>query len=236
MPVYNEGEGISSFLEELHESLSEYVTTFILVNDCSLDSTADVVESLKARGFPVSLHTNDINGGHGPSTLTALGLGVKSGAQIVVSTDGDGQFLGTDVSVLVRMAASGRWDIVEGVRTFRTDPAYRKVSTATTRALVWSRARQLPKDADTPLRVYRRDVLSSLIDSVPDQAMTPNLLLSMLSRRRGRTIAEVNVRSIPRRGSEAIGATWGRGSLFPSKRFVTFCVGATREGYTIQVG
>lgn len=235
MPAYNEAEGIESFLEELRGALGTYSASFVVVNDCSRDSTAEVVGDLAATGFPVTLHTNSANSGHGPSTMNALRFGLDSGADIIVATDGDGQFLGPDVNSLVDMVVTGSWDIVEGVRTSRTDPAYRKVTTATTRGLVWTRVRHLPKDANTPLRVYRRSALESLISAVPPRAMTPNLFMSMLARRRGLNVAEVAVRSIPRRGAEAIGTTWGRGSLLPSKRFVTFCAAATREWFTTSV-
>lgn len=235
MPAYNEQDGIASFLEELNDSLSGYSVSFVVVNDCSQDATADSVSALASTGFPVILIENDVNSGHGPSTMNALRAGLASGADIVVATDGDGQFLGSDVAALVAMMAQENWDVIEGVRTSRTDPVYRKVSTAVTRGLVWSRARTLPQDANTPMRVYRRKALATLIDLVPSRAMTPNLFMSMLTRRRGLAVAEVAVRSIPRRGAEAIGSTWGRGSLLPSKRFVTFCAAATREWFTTPV-
>ena len=235
MPAYNEAEGISSFLEELRDALTSYEVSFVVVNDCSRDSTAEVVGELATDGFPVTLHTNSANSGHGPSTMNALCFGLDSGSDIIVATDGDGQFVGSDVRALVTMVATGPWDIVEGVRTSRTDPAYRKVTTAATRGLVWTRVRHLPKDANTPLRAYRRSALESLISSVPPRAMTPNLFMSMLARRRGLNVAEVAVRSIPRRGAEAIGTSWGRGSVLPSKRFVTFCAAATREWFTTSV-
>ncbi len=235
MPAYNEAEGISSFLQELRENLVDYETTFVVVNDCSRDSTQSAVTELANTGFPASVQTNATNSGHGPSTMNALRAGLESGADIVVAVDGDGQFVGADVRQLVVAVARGSVDICEGVRTSRSDPAYRKVTTATTRALVWSRVRKLPRDANTPLRVYKRSALESLIDAIPPLAMTPNLFISMLARQRGLIVLEVAVQSIPRRGSESIGTTWGRGSLLPGKRFVLFCVSATREWFSTSV-
>ena len=232
MPAYNEADGIASFLDELHGALGDHSSSFIVVNDCSKDATGEAVESLASTGFPVTLVDNTVNSGHGPSTMNALRAGLASGADIIVATDGDGQFLGSDVANLVAMMAQENWDVIEGVRTSRTDPAYRKVSTTVTRGLVWSRARRLPQDANTPLRVYRREALATLVDLVPPRAMTPNLFMSTLVRRRSLAVAEVNVTSIPRRGQEAIGSTWGRGSLLPSRRFIGFCASATREWFT----
>lgn len=235
MPAYNEAEGITSFLEELHENLVGYETAFIVINDCSKDSTESVVATLSAQGFPVAVHTNAVNSGHGPSTMNALRAGLESGADIIVAIDGDGQFMGTDVRKLVDLVVQGAVDICEGVRTSRTDPAYRKITTAATRGLVWTRVGKLPRDANTPLRVYARSALESLIGTIPPAAMTPNLFVSMVARQRDLRILEVPVQSIPRRGAQSIGTTWGRGSLLPSKRFLRFCASATREWFSTSV-
>ena len=235
MPAYNEAERISSFHQELRENLVDYETTFVVVNDCSLDSTQSVVIELTSAGFPVNVQTNATNSGHGPSTMNALRAGLESGADVVVAVDGDGQFVGADVRQLVEAAVRGSVDICEGVRISRSDPGYRRLTTATTRALVWSRVRRLPRDANTPLRVYKRSALESLIDAIPSLAMTPNLFISMLARQRGLIVLEVPVQSIPRRGSESMGTTWGRGSFLPGKRFVVFCVRATREWFSTSV-
>ena len=235
MPAYDESEGIVSFLEEIADSLRPYDVTFVVVDDCSRDTTVEEVDGLALQGFPVTLNTNLINMGHGPSTIKALELGRDSGAEIIVAIDGDGQFVGSDVRDLVDIVARGGVDVVEGVRTSRPDPGYRKISTAATRCLVWSRVGVFPRDANTPLRVYRRNALEFLLPKLPVHPMTPNLFMSALARSRSLNVAEVAVTSVPRRGVEAIGTTWGRGSLLPSRRFMSFCAAATREWFTTSI-
>ncbi len=235
MPAYNEAEGIASFLGELNESLAGLAPSFVVVNDCSRDTTADVVARLASDGVPVTIHTNERNSGHGPSTLRAMRLGIESGSDVIVTTDGDGQFSGADIRMLIDRLVSDAADVVEGVRTARTDPAYRKISTTATCLLVWSRVRKFPADANTPMRVYRPSVLQGLIADIPVNAMTPNLFISMLSRKRGLRVKEIEVRALPRRGAASVGTTWGKGSLLPSKRFLGFCAGATREWFSTSI-
>lgn len=229
MPAYNEAEGISSFINELSEALKDHPTHFIVVDDCSTDGTPTVIDQLASRGIPIQVHTNPQNSGHGPSTMRALRFGLESGADVVIAVDGDGQFAGADVARAVNEITKGPWDLIEGVRTKRTDPLYRKIPTLGTRLLVWSKARQLPRDANTPLRLYKRQTLSELIELIPPTALTPNLLMSVHSRNCDVQLLEIPVQSLPRRGTTAVGSSWGRGSLVPSRRFINFCIQALRE-------
>jgi dolichol-phosphate mannosyltransferase len=230
MPAWNEAEGIAGFLDELQDALSGWAVEFVVVDDCSSDGTAAAVQAAGQRGTSVSVLSNDVNRGHGPSTMRALRAGLATGADVVVAIDGDGQFIGSDVARVVARIAAGDTQVVEGVRADRGDALYRRLTSEVTRALVWSRAHTLPADANTPLRAYRPDLLRRLLDRVPPDAMTPNLIISALCRKWRVALAEVPVNSRPRRGVSVQGTTWGaRRAGLPSRRFVTFCLRATGE-------
>jgi len=229
MPAFNEAEGIVEFLRELQSSLAPWQATFVVVDDCSKDGTADAAQ---AAGPPVevTVHRNPANRGHGPSTLTALRLGLASGADAIIAIDGDGQFAGDDVARVVHTLLDGDAEVVEGVRTARADALYRRATSQVTRALVWSRCGAWPQDANTPLRAYRPKALATLLDQVPADAMTPNLIISTLCRRQRMPLLVVPVASRPRRGSTAQGSTWGsRRASLPSKRFISFCTKAAGQ-------
>jgi len=67
--------------------------------------------------------------------------------------------------------------------------------------------------------------LESILKVLPYTAITPNLLISVLSRTSGFSINEVPVISIPRRGGDPRGSTWrARRESLPSRRFVKFCI------------
>lgn len=235
MPAWNEEEGIAEFLTELHDSLAKWDPIFIVIDDKSTDNTVGVVQELEATGLPVTVMTNDINSGHGPTTIRALRAGLQTQADAIVGLDGDGQFLGSDVASVVATLMDSSADVVEGVRRSRTDPLYRRAVSAATCGLVWLRSRTWPIDANTPLRAYRPEVLETLLNQVPESASTPNLLISALCRQGEINILEVPVRSIPRRGSDQQGSTWkARSRSLPSKRFLRFCTQAAREWWSTK--
>lgn len=233
MPAWNEAQGITGFLTELQDALSRWDPVFIVVDDCSSDRTAEVAAAVAETGIRCQVHRNDRNLGHGPTTLRALRLGADLEPEAVIAIDGDGQFIGADVAAVVERLLVSSADVVEGVRRERGDPLYRRLVSASTRTLVWTRAHERPADANTPLRAYRPEVLTRLLATLPPSASTPNLLISALCRQWGLRVIELPVRSIPRRGPDKQGSTWqNRRASLPSKRFVRFCVNAAQEWVT----
>ena len=235
MPAYNESEGIPEFLEEIRVNFADLDLQIVVVDDCSQDDTARVVKDL---GIP-GMHAvrNDINSGHGPSTIRALSEALDLGGDVVVAVDGDGQFRGSDMRRLVNVLMATDLEIVEGIRSHRDDPWFRRITSAATRQMVRSRAGEAVLDANTPLRVYRREALARLLRGLPDSQMAvPNLAFSVLTRRWGIRVAAIPVASLPRRGSTSESITWKqKRSWLPSRRYVTFCAGATRQWIGLEL-
>jgi len=230
MPAFNEADGISEFLGEVVASFPDQSVRVIVIDDASRDATSDVVRRLTATGLPVEVVTNDVNLGHGRSTRKALLAGLMAGGDVIVAVDGDGQFRGKDIARVARLVEEGRAQVAEGVRVGRNDPPYRKVVSAGTRWLVRQAAGSSPRDANTPLRAYRPDVLKELLSMVPENALTPNLAISTLVRRRVIAMVEVEVQSLVRRGATVVGSTWGASRrLIPNRRFIRFCRDSIRQ-------
>ncbi len=229
MPAWNEAEGIAEFLDELNVALAQWNPEFIVVDDYSTDGTAEAARRVARSGARVDVVTNESNLGHGPSTLRALALGLARGADLVVSIDGDGQFIGEDVGKLLTAFESSTALVAEGVRTDRSDPRYRRFASFGTQVLVWAKSHKWPVDANTPLRAYRREALRRLLCTIPNSSPTPNLHMSVATRR-GIPMIQVPVRSIPRRGARSSGTTWGvTTDSVPNRRFISFCVSAIKE-------
>jgi len=236
MPVWNEEAGIAEFIIEIRDSFEPSQVFFVVVDDASSDNSVAVLKDLEKQGFPVRISQNETNLGHGPSMQKALTLGVSENPKFVISIDGDGQFLGVDVRRVYELIRGGEISIVEGVRVGRGDPFYRKMVTIFTRVLVFAKSGQLPRDANTPLRAYTTEVLSDLLEIVPNHVLIPNLIFSAISRIKKLQISQIEVTSIPRRGGNEIGSTWGKGiKNFPSKRFITFCVQALSQWLSFTV-
>lgn len=238
MPAFNEQEGIDSFIRELNRAASPDLTAhFFVIDDASTDETTRVADSVAETGIRITAETNSINSGHGVSTIKALNRGLASGCGVIVAIDGDGQFIGSDVRAVIQtLLDDPTVSVVEGVRHNRNDPLYRKATSWITCTLVWSRCGVWPMDANSPLRAYRHDFLESVLKRVPSDASTPNLLISVLTRKSKVRYLEVPVRSIPRRGSTTTGTTWGkRASYLPTSRFIKFCGRATRDWVTTRL-
>lgn len=232
MPAWNEAEGLPGFLCELSQSLGDQAAFFV-VDDCSTDRTITNLQQCKDEGLHVSWITNAVNSGHGPSTVKAWKLGLSKPADFVVSIDGDGQFLGSDVAELIHAVQATGSDVGEGIRTDRNDAWFRRATSFTTKVLVWTRCGTWPRDANTPLRVYRPEVLARLAKEIPRGALTPNLFMSVLSRQHHLKMVQIPVRSINRRGSTHHGSTWGnRRKAVPTKRFINFCWIAGKQWVT----
>lgn len=229
MPVFNEANGIAEFVAEVANSMSPYITTFVLADDCSTDNTLEVLTEL-ALTHQVKILPSERNMGHGPTTLRALHESLEFQPDVVVAVDGDGQFTGNDMRRLVDLLTTRCLDLVEGVRVGRNDPLFRRATSWVTRMLVRFRIGKRPLDANTPLRVYRPAVLQSLLNELPPAAITPNLLISALSRVKELHVCEESVASLPRRGGIPAGTTWrARRKSVPSWRFVRFCLLAGRQ-------
>ena len=230
MPVYNEEQGVGEFILEINSALSDCKVVFIVVNDCSTDRTIDKIAALRQTGIDIILINNESNVGHGVSTRTGLQEALKLGTDVIISVDGDGQFLGQDIADVFKLSIMNPKCVVEGVRRNRLDPFYRKFVTNFTRFLVVTRTFRKVKDANTPLRAYSPGSLEKILTKVPREALTPNLFISVVTRAMRFKVIEIEVTSLSRRGQNSEGVTWGpTRKNIPPKKYVLFCLKAIRQ-------
>ena len=234
MPEYNEGSVIFDFVDEIKAQLLE--VNFVIVDDNSSQEFKDQMINKYNNRQDINLVLNEKNLGHGISTLKALQEAIKLDFDIVIGIDGDGQFLATDIKKCLDYLNSDKYlEIVEGVRSQRDiDKWFRKIVSMGTRILIFFKVGILPQDANTPLRVYRKETLKRILAKVPENSMIPNLHISKLTRQMKINFKEISVKSLPRGGGnkkESIqGVTWKQKfSQLPSKRFIKFCIKAINE-------
>lgn len=228
MPAFNESEGILSYLDEIHRAFSDVLMKTVVVNDCSRDETRKVL-TMAIGELGTKVVDNEVNLGHGPSTLVALSTALALRPRIVVSTDGDGHFSGREIRRVFDEIDGSQFQIIEGVRIHRTDPVFRAVSTWFSRLLLRLLGSGSVRDANTPLRAYRSSDLQSLLALVPPDSLTPNLMFTLVSRVTGMAVNEIDVEWRQRLGSSSVGTTWrGRFEFFPTRRFLTFCFRASK--------
>lgn len=233
MPVFNEQNGISSLVEELLNSdLDDDLSVFV-IDDCSTDQTLSRLISLNQRfGSKFTFEINPVNLGHGPTTMKCLAGALAKDPDYIIAVDGDGQFITKELIELLGIAKSSNLDVLEGVRCGRIDPYYRKILSRLLRWFVSFWTLQVVHDANTPLRIYRYRPLEAIVATVPEDAITPNLLISYLTRLSNFKFAEHDFISIPRRGGDDLGSSWNKNrfsAFIPSKRLVSFCGKALRR-------
>ena len=230
MPAFNEEGTLGVFLNEIAEAFSEEYFQLVVVNDCSTDRTKAVLDELSL-SLPLSHYTNQRNSGHGPATLKSLKLATALRPRYVISCDGDGHITGATLWTLYEHAVGfPNPTIIEGVRTHRSDPWFRKLTSAATRAIVQKHSGRRPLDANTPFRIYPLDVLTGLLTNIPDDHMTPNLMMSSMARRGSYSLAEIPFQPYTRDGSAENGSTWKQKWRFlPSRRFLGFLIRATAQ-------
>lgn len=236
MPAYNEADGISDFLRDLFDTFSEFELTILVVNDKSKDETLEVLFSFEPNQVNSLLEIldNTTNLGHGPSTIKGLQWAADREYDYIIAIDGDGQFIANEVLALLQKTVLCGYDVSEGVRTNRTDPKFRKVSTAFTKLLVFLPLGRFPKDANTPLRIYQITFLRQILQSIPQSLLTPNIYISAASRILQGNILEERVTSTVRRGKSSSGTTWKQKfEILPSKRFMSFCMRAFIQYFTV---
>ena len=228
MPVYNEVDGISAFLQEIDDEFE--ALQLIIVDDASTDSTSRVVSQFMPRNMTIRLVKNEQNRGHGPSTLRALQEGLDSGAGVVLALDGDGQVSAADLRRMLTDFHSTNCDLLIGVRMGRNESAFRMLTSWATRVITGVRSRKRVPDANTPFRVYRSNALKRLLETVPSDSMVPNLWVTVISQRLAMDVRFMSVNARDRLGSSTLGSTCGRASrILPTRRFIRFCFLATVE-------
>lgn len=234
IPAFNEAEGLAAFLAEITSSFAEYDVSGILivVDDASTDDTSVVA---KAHADVIRATANR---GHGPTALAAYDAGLRSGAQVIVHVDGDGQFYGRDIARVAAALHTTDAEVVHGVRRGRTDPWFRRALSASVRVAVLVLCGRSVPDVNTPLRAYRPDALRRLLTEVPGTALVPHVHFSIAEARHGLRVRYVSVSSIPRRGGAAQGTMWGAGRtriFLPPRRLMRFARLALVELWRVDI-
>ena len=237
MPAYNEAPGIEEFLLEIHQHVAPLASRLdiVVADDRSTDATAAVVDALGVER--VQVLTQARNRGHGPTALAAYVAGMQLSPDLVVHVDGDGQFTGEDIACVIDALEATGADVVHGVRRGREDPWFRRALSFGLRAAVRPFAGRGVPDINTPLRVYRPEVLQQLIDAVGADAIVPHVHFSLAEARCALQVAYVPVRSLPRRGGETVGTMWGGSGRpkLPPKRLRSFVRKASVELWQLSL-
>lgn len=187
IPAYNEAQAIGSVLQELEAAKFPWLKEIIVVDDCSTDHTAAIVE--KASSF-VTLLRNKNNRGYGASLKRGIH---HATSDYIITMDADGQHKLKDLVNLVE--STGDADMVIGARKgMWHSPAWRMPGKYVLKLLAESMIRQKIPDLNSGLRVVDRKVCLRYLHLCPSGfSLSTTLTMAILSRGYKVSFVEINV-------------------------------------------
>lgn len=199
MPAYNEGEHLELCVREWHRIVTSKVSSseLIVVDDCSRDNTWTVLRALKSEIPELRPLQPPRNGGHGKAVRFGL---LHARGEFVFQTDSDRQHKPEDFWKLWNKREGV--DFVFGIRETRADGLVRMIVTRLMRMLNFVVWQVWIRDANCPFKLMRHSALNRLLSQIPENSFIPMVMLSVLARRNGHSIAEETVCHLPRLAGE----------------------------------
>ena len=162
IPVYNEEKAIGSVIDKINEVMqkSAYAYEIIIVDDCSTDGTARIVESKQVR-----LLRRHRRGGSGAARKTGIR---NAEGEIIVMVDGDGTYDYSDIPEMLKLFPE--YDQIIGART--SEQGYWRPLRAFAKKIICELASYLSKthipDLNSGLRAFKRDIMKKFLWAIPD--------------------------------------------------------------------
>ena len=162
IPCYNEAETLEIALNDLPKHIDGIdEIEYLIINDGSKDNTVEV-----ARKWGVNYVVNfRRNKGLAYGFMAGIDACLRNGADIIVNTDADNQYVADDIELLVRPIIEGKSDIVIGERpidaTEHFSPLKKKLQHFGSWVVQKASNSDIP-DAPSGFRAYSRDAAMRL--------------------------------------------------------------------------
>lgn len=186
IPAYNERENIEKLIEEWYPVIEKHSgngdSRLVIINDGSTDDTL-LTAKRAAAGKPLAEIVDKRNSGHGQTVMAGYIHAIDKGADYVFQTDSDRQTSPKEFEEFWRQRK--RYDAVIGNRYMRQDGFSRLVISKLISLLVAITLKVWVKDANTPYRLMKSDMLKDSIQYIEKDETIPNIMLSAVFKRRG---------------------------------------------------
>lgn len=178
IPAYNEEDNIEKVTREWHNIVkcSGNNSRLVIIDDGSVDSTYDRLIALEK-----SLSSLEVirkkNSGHGGALLYGYKYAISKGADFVFQTDSDDQTLPEEFNEFWEIR--NKYSAIIGYRNKRSDGSFRIFVSKALKLLIYFSFKLNIKDANTPYRLIKCDVLGKYIDKIPKDYNLTNVLISI---------------------------------------------------------
>lgn len=199
VPAYNEEKAIANVVNDILQiAQSQNLSiTVIVVNDCSKDSTSEIMSKLNcvALNLPVNL-------GIGGAVQTGFKYAFENGFDYAIQIDGDGQHPASEIPKLINSAKDNNFDVVIGSRFMSKEgfqsSAIRRFGINYFKWLNRFLVGVKVNDSTSGLRLINRKALEIVSEYYPDEFPEPeSIILYSLNKLK---IGEVSVNMKERQG------------------------------------
>lgn len=217
IPAYNEEANIETVVKEWHEVAVEYGndSKLVVINDGSKDNTLGILKELEQKYEKLVVLTKP-NGGHGSTLIYGYKYALEIGADYVFQTDSDGQTRPKEFGPFWAMRE--HYKMVIGHRAGREDGFSRVVVTKTLKAVIRLMFGVSVKDANTPFRLMKAEILPKCLEMFDENYNLPNVIISVACvkfkysvkyrkitfRKRQGGVNSINIRKITKIGIKAL--------------------------------
>lgn len=204
MPAYNEEGNIAATIMDAKEAANRIAQEYeiIVVNDGSLDKTAEIVKGLSKLDPHIRLVSHSVNKGYGAAVKTGLNACHNDW---IFFTDSDGQFHYDEIEKFVLASQSA--DLVMGYRKKRMDPFHR-VFVAQVLLKIWNFLLfgLTVRDVDCAYKLFSKEVRDK-IKLKTESAITVSEFI-IKAKAAGFRIKQLPVTHYARRFGEQTGGNW----------------------------
>lgn len=175
VPAYNESNTIEHVIAEITASKSD--VDYIIVNDCSTDDSASVLEGLGAQyiSAPVNL-------GIGGAVQAGYKYALENGYDIAIQLDGDGQHDAVYIADMIKPIKSGEADVVIGSRFIDKEgfqsSSTRRMGIKILSGLIWLMCGEHIKDVTSGYRAVNKTMIKLFADNYPDDYPEPEVIVT----------------------------------------------------------
>lgn len=199
IPAYNEEANIRSIIRQWYQIVEKAgnESKLVIIDDGSKDSTYAIMKK-EAEKRPDFIPLKKPNQGHGATVLYGYRYSINQGADYIFQTDSDGQTLPEEFWEFWKCRK--KYAMVIGYRKKRQDGFLRILVTKTLKLVLALCFHVSIKDANTPFRLMKADILKENLKLIPENYNLSNVMISVIYSKKKLPVKYLPITFRPRQG------------------------------------